>query len=275
MHSAPATETLHAPTVFAPAHAQHAELMRLEEAALNATVVRQQMLYDGWLVRWAPSRAKRMRSVNVLASSARPLDERLAHCSALYARHGLPLLFRLTSLCPDPALDRAIGERGFVAYGHTRVMTRAIVAHELPNTASTLGMRQVDSGAFAAAVGMLRGSGEAEVAEHAARLAAIAVDMLPIVAHDADGTCVATALAVFDGDLMGVFDVVTLASRRGLGIATQLMHHLMACAAQRGARQAYLQVEPENIAARSLYARLGFSDRYEYWYRSLPGNTAP
>lgn len=30
-------------------------IFRLEEAALNATVVREQMLYDGWLVRWAPS----------------------------------------------------------------------------------------------------------------------------------------------------------------------------------------------------------------------------
>lgn len=274
MHSgAIATEAQHAPTSAVAAHARRGELLRLEEAALNATVVRQQMLYDGWLVRWAPSRAKRMRSVNVLGLSTRSLDERLAHCSAIYTRHGLPLLLRLTSLCPDATLDDAVRERGFVAHGHTHVMAGPVIAGH-PEAASPLRLEYVDGAAFAVAVGMLRGSCEAEVAEHAARLNAIAVDVLPMLAHDADGTCVATALAVFDGDLMGVFDVVTLASRRGQGIATLLMHRLMACAARRGVRQAYLQVEPQNTAARALYARLGFSDRYEYWYRSLPGSTA-
>ncbi|WZB62674.1 hypothetical protein WJ970_04170 [Achromobacter xylosoxidans] len=79
--------------------------VRLEEAALNATAVSAQVLYDGWLVRFAPSAAKRVRSINVLGLSTRPLDERLAYCSSLYARRGLPMLFRLTSIGPDFSLD--------------------------------------------------------------------------------------------------------------------------------------------------------------------------
>ncbi|PJM87918.1 hypothetical protein CV044_17160, partial [Achromobacter ruhlandii] len=40
-----------------PADARDALRVRLEEAALNATAVRAQVLYDGWLVRYAPSSA--------------------------------------------------------------------------------------------------------------------------------------------------------------------------------------------------------------------------
>jgi ribosomal protein S18 acetylase RimI-like enzyme len=40
-----------------------------------------------------------------------------------------------------------------------------------------------------------------------------------------------------------------------------------------GATTAYLQVEPENSAARALYGRYGFKDCYAYWYR-LPAEHA-
>lgn len=263
----------HGAPLPASADAARGELLRIEEAALNATAVRQQMLYDGWLVRWAPSRTKRTRCINVLGVPAGGIDERLAYCSDWYARHRLPLLFRLTSVCADPLLDDALQARGFTAFERTRVMAGPIVDATL-SLSTTLRIEQADAQAFCTAVGELRGAGDVDIFEHAARVTALAVDTLPVLAHDAHGNCVAAALGVFDGGLMGIFDVVTRSERRGQGIATQLMRHLMACASQRGARHAYLQVELHNAAARALYGRLGMSDRYEYWYRSLPDGAA-
>jgi ribosomal protein S18 acetylase RimI-like enzyme len=40
--------------------------------------------------------------------------------------------------------------------------------------------------------------------------------------------------------------------------------------AARGAVWAYLQVTEANTAAAALYASLGFSDLYRYWYRQPP-----
>jgi ribosomal protein S18 acetylase RimI-like enzyme len=38
-----------------------------------------------------------------------------------------------------------------------------------------------------------------------------------------------------------------------------------------GARQAYLQVQADNEAARRLYRQFGFEERYMYWYRGREG----
>ena len=42
-----------------------------------------------------------------------------------------------------------------------------------------------------------------------------------------------------------------------------------------GARHAYLQVEADNHAARSVYQRLGFADAYAYHYRLAPEPQRP
>lgn len=52
-----------------------------------------------------------------------------------------------------------------------------------------------------------------------------------------------------------------------------LVEHLLAACVEDGATTAYLQVEPQNTAARALYGRYGFKDCYAYWYR-LPAEQA-
>ena len=254
-----------------PADVRDALRVRLEEAALNATAVRAQVLYDGWLVRFAQSSAKRVRSINVLGLSTRPLDERLAYCSTLYARHGLPMVLRITSIGPDFALDADLESRGYILTGETRVMSMPLAPR--PGARGDLLFKTVDAARFAAAGGRMRDSRAEHVAEHQARLEGLAVDILPVLATDSDGHCVAAGMAVRDGDVVGIFDVVTDPGQRRKGHAAKLVEHLLACGPDGGATTAYLQVEPENTAARALYGRYGFKDCYAYWYR-LPAEQA-
>ncbi|ANN69255.1 GNAT family N-acetyltransferase [Bordetella bronchialis] len=244
------------------------QAIRMEEAALNATTVREQMLYDGWLVRWAPAAAKRARSVNVIAAPHRDLDEKLAFCSALYARAQLPPVFRLTSVCPDPALDAQLDARGLRRFGDSCVMAVPLRGRRAESRAVTLRYDHEPAARFAAIAGALRGQAAEHVSEHARRLAAIAVPCIRMAARDDDGRPVATGMVVVDGDVAGIFDVVVHADVRRRGYARHLMHRLTDEAYQAGARAAYLQVEHANAAARRLYASLGFSDRYAYWYRT-------
>lgn len=266
---------MHATALFAPLQKQLPETpradvrdglrVRLEEAALNATAVSAQVLYDGWLVRFARSPVKRVRSVNVLGLSTRPLDERLAYCSSLYARHGLPMVLRITSIGPDFSLDAELESRGYTYTGETRVMSMPLAPRTIAR--GDLRFKVVDAERFAAAVGAMRGSDPHHIGEHQARLQALAVDIQPVLAIGTAGQCVAAGLAVRDDDLLGLFDIVTDPAERRKGYAAGLMEHLLAEGAAGGAKTAYLQVEPENTAARALYARYGFEDCYAYWYR--------
>ncbi len=43
-------------------------LARVEEAGLNAAQPREQLLFDGWLLRFSPGKARRSRSINAIAA---------------------------------------------------------------------------------------------------------------------------------------------------------------------------------------------------------------
>ncbi|HTK01587.1 MAG TPA: GNAT family N-acetyltransferase [Bordetella sp.] len=242
--------------------------VRMEEAALNATVVREQMLYDGWLVRWAPAKAKRARSINVIASPHRDLTEKLEFCQALYARAKLPLIFRLTSTGPDFELDGQLDSRGFRRFDETCVMAVSMRTSRPASAQATLRYEEADAGRFADITGQLRAYASEHIVEHQHRLAGIAVPSIKLSACDETGRYVAAGMAVVDGDVAGIFDVVVDEHVRRRGYARQMMGKLMDAAFDAGARTAYLQVEYSNTAARQLYASLDFSDRYTYWYRT-------
>jgi GNAT superfamily N-acetyltransferase len=82
---------------------------------------------------------------------------------------------------------------------------------------------------------------------------------------------VAAGQTVVEGDLAGLYDIVTATDARGQGLGTGISRWLLAAAEERGAGTAYLQVDAGNAAARSIYAKLGFVDRYAYWYRRPAG----
>ena len=113
--------------------------------------------------------------------------------------------------------------------------------------------------AFAQRIGGFRGSPPAQRKAHAERLANSPV---PFFAFElcAEGQPVACGQFALEDDLVGLYDVFTTAPARRRGLAGALCKHLLTYARLRGARHAYLQVESENRAARSLYHRLGFTD---------------
>ncbi len=74
-----------------------------------------------------------------------------------------------------------------------------------------------------------------------------------------------------DGEVAGLFDVVTAEGARGRGHATRVCAALLAWARGQGARTAYLQVSADNAPAVALYRRFGFATLYTYHYRGRPG----
>lgn len=248
-------------------------LARLEEAGLNAVQTQRQVFYDGWLVRLSPGKAKRARSVNAHFGSTLPLDAKIAHCEGLYAAHRLPALFRVTPVQHPAGLDAALAVRGYVAFDPTLVQVLPLARP--PDVARRGGDADVSLTtppvtAFVEAVGTLRGSTPRQRDAHLERLANTPLPMHPVLAT-VDGAPAGAGQVTLDGELAGVFDVVTSEAMRGRGIATRIVERLLAWGWEHGATHAYLQVEAGNASALRIYRRFGFATSHDYHYRGRPG----
>ena len=241
------------------------DLRRLEELSLNSSAPPGQLLYDGWLLRLAPGKAKRARSVNAVYASKLALDRKIDYCEALYRGAGLPILFRLTPFSEPPELDRALERRGYVKLEPTAVEAAVIDREALPEGDA----REMPLSPWTEAVGELRGSPADHRASHHSRLEGLALTKRA-VAIEEGGAIVATGLVVVEDGYAGLFDIVTHEGARRRGLARRIVATLLRAGAEFGARSAYLQVESGNAAARRLYAQFGFWEQYLYWYRMHP-----
>jgi GNAT superfamily N-acetyltransferase len=255
----------------APAIVDDPLLVRIEDASLNAAQPPEQVLLDGWLVRFSAGKAKRARSVNALAVGRRPLPDKLAECERWYRTHNLPPMFRITPFTQPPELDHFLAGQGYTLAEPTRVMVTPLP--EPPNLARPAAwLREIDAAAFAEHVGRLRESAPPEIAAHTRRLTVSALERTTtrLVALAA-GEPLGAGQAIVENELVGLYDIVTAEPMRGRGLGTTLVQALLGAAHARGARVAYLQVGVENEPARRIYGRFGFVDRYTYWYRLRPG----
>jgi ribosomal protein S18 acetylase RimI-like enzyme len=242
------------------------DLRRLEELSLNSSAPPGQLLYDGWLLRLMPGKAKRPRSVNAVYRSTLPVDEKIAHCERVYGAARLPTLFRITPVALPAGLDGELARRGYGRFDTTSVQSAPIAASGAPEGgADVMNLRS-----WVEAVGELRGSSPEHRAAHLARLESNPC-VVRGVAVERVGRVVATGLTIVEDEFAGLFDIATHGEARRQGHARAVVASLLATARSLGARHAYLQVAADNGPALALYRQFGFEERYVYWYRGREG----
>ena len=84
------------------------------------------------------------------------------------------------------------------------------------------------------------------------------------------GRTVAIGRVAGAGDWAGLTAIEVDRELRGRGLGAAITAALAAQAAGRNVRNLYLQVTTHNVAARSLYRKLGFADHHQYHYRVAP-----
>jgi GNAT superfamily N-acetyltransferase len=256
------------------AHFEPTLLRRVEDAGINASAPPQQRWLDGWLVRFSPGKAKRARCVNAVSNGHLPLETRLALAEAVFRDAGLPMIVRITPMTLPSGLDDVLEQRGLRRFDDTRVMVLPDLAHiDPPGLPDGLSLHSVGLETFAQHVGALRDSPLAQRQAHGQRLANAPVPFHAYELH-AHGKLASCGQIAVEADLVGIYDVYTAPWARGQGHARLLCQHLLAAAQTRGAAHAYLQVEADNHAARSIYRRLGFADAYAYHYRTRDPSAA-
>ncbi len=252
---------------------------RVEEASLNAWPALHQVLFDGWVLRFTRGFTKRANSVTPLYASAQPLlalpalpalPAKVRYCEELFAREGLRAIFRITTIREQTELDGLLSDRGYEVADPTRVLHVGLGRADFPTAA---GFRESTLSSFLANYGDLSASPDIDsiaaglAAElHATILRRIRTETVFGLLLD-NGRPVACGMAVVDGEVAGLFDVVVHPDSRRRGHGRTLVESLLARASAMGARHAYLQVVEDNEAALALYETMGFELLYEYRYR--------
>lgn len=238
---------------------------RIEEASLNAWPALQQLLLDGWILRFSQGYTKRANSVNPLYGSGIKAEEKIATCERLYAARGLPTIFRLTPFSRPPQLDQVLAHRAYRKIDLTYVLGLDLVGCDLSAIpAVDLSEENVDE--WIQIFCRLQRSGVDRHQAHKQILQAIPARRF-LASLSASGQAVACGLGVLENGYFGLFDLITDPEQRRKGHGTRLVYGMLRWAQENGAAQAYLQVMEENLSARRLYARFGFQKAYEYWYR--------
>jgi ribosomal protein S18 acetylase RimI-like enzyme len=237
----------------------------IEEAALRAWPAGQQLLFDGWLARLSDGYTKRANSALLLYPQPDSMSpETIERIERLYRSQDLPVIFRLLSFTTPDGFAARLDARGYRTADHTLVMARPLDSA----VALDADVRELDVETGIEAHARMNDLSSDILPGHRAILERIPGG-LAFVGLFAGDELVGCGLSVRDGDLVGLFDIVTDPVHRRKGYGARLVSGMLASAAADGATTAYLQVVSRNAPAISLYRRLGFEDAYFYEYRIL------
>jgi len=237
----------------------------LEELSLNAWPSLRTVHYDGWALRFANGYTRRANSINPVFGSTLNVDEKIRYCETLFEMRGLRPVFKMTPRVYPDDLDAILKKKWYEEEAPTSVQMLDLNGLDMP-TLETAVISETLAEQWLNAYCVLNRVQE----RHISTLKQILENIVPrrcFVMLLVDGEPVSVGMGVADRGYIGLFDIVTDEQRRGRGLGTQLMLHLLHWGQANGAARAYLQVMVENTAAQRLYWKLGFREVYQYWYR--------
>lgn len=240
----------------------------LEELSLNALPCLQQILNDGWVLRFAEGFTKRANSVTPLYPGYDNLEVKISRCEAAYRRLDLQPIFRLADTPQNAAIDLTLERLGYLKQDSVSVRLREIGDRNLDRACDVTIESELSTSWLDGYV-------------HGANLPSQYWDtistMLEIIPHP---TCYASVkdrhrfcswgLGVLERDYLGIFFLVTTRKQRRRGYASQLVNEMMHWGSLNGATKVYLQVETANHVGIDLYNKLKFREIYQYFYRLKP-----
>lgn len=251
-------------------------IQTVEELSVNAWPALQTLLLGGWILRFAHGYTRRANSVNPLyelgadnATQGKIADPRVGAkieaCERLYGAQGLVTAFKLTSAAQAQDLDEILERRGYQLDARTSVQTLDLIGWEAALSPNAEVSRKPSE----------------DWLDGFCRLSAIDKVYRPVLGQMVsriipprgffslrhEDRVVGYGLAVAQGGYVGLFDVIIDPTVRRQGHGQQLVWDMLAWGKRNGAHTAYLQVMFSNTPACRLYAKLGFREAYQYWYR--------
>ncbi len=239
-------------------------IQTIEERTLNAWPSLQQILYDGWLLRFSRGYTRRANSANILYHGTQDIEPKIERCIHLYRQKKLPPVFKLTPLSQAVNLDERLAQRDFVVQAPTSVQVLNLDIIPPPET-DGFEFEPAFSTAWLACFQRMKNSAiQRDIHQRILQNIVPQTCFASLVHHH---QVVACGLGVLEGDTVGLFDILTHPQHRRQGFGYKLILNILHWAKKNGATQSHLSVEKENAPALRLYEKLGFEEIYTYWYR--------
>jgi N-acetylglutamate synthase len=230
----------------------------------------------GWLLRAADGFTGRANSALPLGDPGMPLDDALAAVTGWYRARGLPPMIAVPlPLDGDPAgqrLDNHLSERSWLTRpGPAFVMVADLAALPPAGNLPDGARLRVDDEPDDAWLAVYHYRGQDRQPPILRTVLMSAPDQAFIsLRTSVDGEVLGVGrLSIADG-WAGITAVEVSPARRRAGLGRALTLAICAEAAARGAGQVFLQVETDNVPARTLYERCGFRYSHRYHYRVSP-----
>lgn len=241
------------------------QVRRLEAVSFRAWPAAS-VQYDGsWQIRLTGGHpSKRVNCVVALdRSDTRDIRLRLEKAQRKFESYGREMVFRETPLAPAAVVD-VLNEDGWQRFDESIVMVLDLASMADHDVMDHLPSQ--DIGRFVDASLTLQN----EDAALKPALAELISNIKPpsglfLVEVPGNGP-VAGVICVHDNDLTGLLQLAVGESHRGQGMGFELTYAALRWARLRGAKMAWLQVQADNVAALSLYRKLGFQQAYRYCY---------
>ena len=235
----------------------------LERATLDAVAPPEVVEIEGWILPMDRSTIGRaISAVPVRHSGLSPLD--VDAIEAMYQSRGLRPQFRLADVADCRSIQSALKAKGYQPVQPTLVQVAtggmSVGFQPLPDVFVWQAPSEEWKSVYLA-------SGFDPI-DGQNRVNALSRSKFVRYGHIVEnGITVAGGTASFSQGWAGLHGMRTLPEARGRGLATKVIQALLHDIAFEGKQHIYLQVEESNVAAVSLYKRLGFSTtwRYHYW----------
>ncbi len=241
------------------------DLRRIEEISLNSWPTLQQILYDGWILRFSKGYTKRANSVTPLYDGRLNIKEKIRYCEETYGKMGLSTIFRVIPItCPDD-LDKQLQKRGYRSVYPTDVQYLDLETYS-PKCSDNHGILIENQDNWISFYQKLSDLPSAENMVHSELIGTIPSKKCLMLLQESN-EFVSCGLGVIEGDYLGLFDFLTANKHRNRGFGKKIVSAMLNWGKQHGAKHSYLQLVSDNAPARSLYTKFGFKNIYEYWYR--------
>lgn len=239
-------------------------IQTVEEISLNAWPSLQQILDDGWILRFANGHTKRANSVNPLYVGTKDVYEKIKRCEQIYVDRNLQPIFKITPLA-SPDLDEILANSGYEKKDVSSVQMMDLES-VTPQAAGSIQLWTEFSQDWLNSFVHLGGVTIESQKSLTSMLRNIASKKCFAVLLK-ENQVVSCGLGVLEKQYIGLFEIITAETERRKGFGEELILNLLAWGKQNGAKKAYLQVVMNNQPAFNLYSKLGFQEVYQYFYR--------